>query len=82
MIVLAKQNSVTGELDIDTGIFAPREWTTEETERYNSLKKHGTVLAKQDGVTGELSKDDLVFTPREWTVEETARYNAAVQVGQ
>jgi hypothetical protein len=81
MIVLAQQNNVTGEMDTDTGIFVPREWTAEETQRYNSLKESEVVLAKQDGVTGELSKDELVFTPREWTAEETARYNSAVQAG-
>lgn len=34
MIVLAKLNGVTGELNKYTNVFTQREWTSEESERY------------------------------------------------
>lgn len=76
MIVLSKLRGVTGTLDTDTSVFTPREWTVEETARYDAIVVEEVVLAKLNGVTGVLNKTNNTFTVREWTEEETSRYNA------
>lgn len=76
--VLAKLQGVTGTLDTVNNVFTPREWTAEETTRYNAIVVEEVVLAKLSGATGVLNKTTNTFTAREWTEEETNRYNAAI----
>jgi hypothetical protein len=78
MIVLAKLKGISGTLDTTTNIFTPKEWSIEETTRYNAIVVEEIVLAKLNDVTGVLNKVSNTFVPRQWTEEETNRYNAVI----
>lgn len=48
--VLAKLNGVTGDLNKITNIFTPREWTSEENERYTSRRGRDQIQIDEAAV--------------------------------
>ena len=46
MIVLARRNGITGELNKITNVFTPRAWTKEESQRF--CTKRGTQQIKTE----------------------------------
>lgn len=52
MIVLAKLNGITGELNKATNVFTQREWTLEETERYNIRRGQEQLQIDESIVNG------------------------------
>ena len=52
MVVLAKLNGITGELNKVTNVFTQREWTLEETERYNTRRGQEQLQIDESIVNG------------------------------